>query len=106
MRTSFGVPSRGKPEAQLLAGNLLSGIPAQAIETLRPGLADAFSSRPYEAMEITPEEIVVVSDWAYARGTYTVDAGGKHLEGKFLTIFRRQGDGSWRIFRDIFNPNS
>lgn len=57
-------------------------------------------------MQITPEEVVIVSDWAYACGTYTVDAGGKHLEGKFLTIFRREGDGSWRIFRDIFNPNS
>lgn len=82
------------------------GVPARGIETLRPALADVFASRPYEAMEITPEEIVVTGDWAYSRGNYTVDAGGSHLEGKFLTIFRRQDDGGWRIYRDIFNPNS
>jgi ketosteroid isomerase-like protein len=28
------------------------------------------------------------------------------LEGKFLTIFRRQDDGTWRIYRDAFNFNS
>jgi len=28
------------------------------------------------------------------------------LEGKFLTIFRKHDDGSWRIYRDAFNFNS
>ena len=82
------------------------GVPARGIDTLRPVLANVFATRPYEAMEINPEEIVVTGDWAYSRGTYSVDAGGSHLEGKFLTIFRRQDDGSWRIYRDIFNLNA
>lgn len=82
------------------------GVPARSIDTLRPVLADVFTKRPYEAMEISTEEIVVTGDWAYCRGTYSVDAGGKQIKGKFLTIFRRQDDGNWRIYRDIFNLNA
>jgi len=61
-------------------------------------------------MEINPEEIVVSGDIAYSLGTYASDrlnAEGKeiHLEGKFMTILKRQDDDSWKIYRDIFNAN-
>jgi ketosteroid isomerase-like protein len=53
---------------------------------------------------------VVSGDWAWARGTYGVDgeAGGNafHVDGKFLTILKRQDDGSWKIYRDAFKSNS
>lgn len=48
---------------------------------------------------------------AFARGTYSVKrtpvAGGETVEtdGKYMTIFKRQADGSWKIYRDIFNSN-
>lgn len=65
---------------------------------------------------IAIEEITVAGDFAYARGTYTLDSapregdrgggnGGTHVDGKYTTIFQRQADGSWKIFRDIFNSN-
>ena len=82
------------------------GMPARRIETVRPILADRWAAKPRDAMKITPEEIVVTGDWAYSRGTYTTDAGDSHFEGKFMTIHLRQEDGSWRIYRDIFNPNN
>lgn len=81
------------------------GVPARSIESLRPKLAEAWAASPRDAMEIAPEEIVVTDDWAYTRGTYTADAADGHFEGKFVTILRRQNDGTWRIYRDIFNPN-
>ncbi len=81
------------------------GMPARLIESLRPVLAEAWAANPRDAMEIIPEEIVVAGDWAYSRGIYTTDSGDANFEGKFMTILRRQEDGSWRIFRDIFNPN-
>lgn len=62
-------------------------------------------------MNIDPQEITVLGDWAYTRGMYTVDStptgGGAtgHVDGKFMTILRRQADGSWKIYRDIFNSN-
>ncbi len=81
------------------------GMPARSIESLRPKLPDAWAASPRDAMEIAPEEIVVTDGWAYTRGTYTADAADSHFEGKFMTILRRQNDGTWRIYRDIFNPN-
>jgi uncharacterized protein (TIGR02246 family) len=63
-------------------------------------------------MHIRTEELRTAGDWAFARGMYTATltpkAGGAAIpiDGKFLTIFLRQADGSWRIYRDIFNSNT
>lgn len=78
------------------------GAPAVDFATFAPGTPARFANPP-DAMEITSEEVVVAGDWAFSRGTFTVNNA---LEGKFLTIFRRQDDGTWRIYRDAFNFNS
>lgn len=63
------------------------------------------------AFRIDAKEITLLGDWAYSRGLYTVSAvkqdGSETVmtDGKFMTILRRQDDGSWRIYRDIFNSN-
>jgi uncharacterized protein (TIGR02246 family) len=63
-------------------------------------------------MRIRTEEVHTAGDWAFARGMYaatlTPKAGGAAIpiDGKFLTILLRQADGSWRIYRDIFNSNT
>jgi len=62
-------------------------------------------------MTINPLEIVVNGSWAFSRGTYTQDLKAKssgkisHVDGKFLTIFKKQADGAWKIYRDCFNSN-
>ncbi|MBF9058444.1 DUF4440 domain-containing protein [Rhodobacterales bacterium HKCCSP123] len=78
------------------------GVPAVDYATFAPGTPERFADAP-DSMNIMAEEVVVAGDWAYSRGTFTVNDA---VEGKFLTIFRRQDDGSWRIFRDAFNFNS
>ena len=78
------------------------GVPAVAFETFAPGTPDRFANPP-SSMEMIAEEVVVTDDWAYSRGTFNVN---KAIEGKFLTILRRQDDGSWRIYRDSFSMNS
>lgn len=78
------------------------GVPAVDFATFAPGTPERFANPP-ASMEIKPEEIVVTGDWAYSRGTFTVNDA---VEGKFLTIFRRQDDGTWRIYRDAFNMNA
>lgn len=78
------------------------GAPAMDYETFAPGTAANFTSGP-TAMEVNAEEIVVTDEWAYSRGTFMVNDAD---EGKFLTIFKRQNDGSWRIYRDSFSMNS
>ena len=78
------------------------GFPAVDFATFAPGTPERFS-KPPASMEIMSEEVVVTDDWAFSRGTFTVNDA---VEGKFLTIFRRQEDGSWRIYRDSFSMNS
>ncbi len=65
----------------------------------------------YEEMVINNEEVEVSGDLGVARGTYSLllipRAGGDNIpiEGKYLTIFKRQPDGTWKIYRDAFNSS-
>ncbi len=62
-------------------------------------------------MTISPQEITILGDYAYSSGSYVFDLAEKgsdewmHIDGKFLTILRRQADGSWKIWRDCYNAN-
>ena len=62
--------------------------------------------------DITIDETVVAGDWAFSRGVWisrlTPKGEGQALliDGKFVTIFRRQSDGGWKIYRDIHNSNT
>ena len=86
------------------------GSPARDRKALDAGVPKSFAATPTSSMNINPEEIVVTGDWAYSRGTYDADRTVKgkdvHIDGKFLTILKRQADGSWKIYRDMSNSNS
>ncbi|MGP6088950.1 YybH family protein [Antarctobacter jejuensis] len=86
------------------------GMPARGKDVLTVGVPKAFAAMPASAMDISPVETVIMGDWAFSRGTYTaaITSGGNAvaLDGKFMTIFRRQDDGAWLIYRDIFNANN
>lgn len=62
-------------------------------------------------MTIDTQEVIDAGDYAFARGLYRYTgrpaAGGDSfsVDGKFLTVFKRQPDGGWKIFRDSFNSN-
>ncbi len=78
---------------------------------IREKLRDVLAHFRFD-MRIRTEEVRTAGDWAFARGTYaatlTPKTGGPAIpiDGKFLTIFLRQADSSWRIYRDIFNSNT
>lgn len=61
---------------------------------------------------IVQHEIVAFGDYGYVRGTYSysfksaIDAQPISFAGKYLTICRRQTDGTWRIYRDAFNADA
>jgi len=65
-------------------------------------------------MSIKVEDAQVAGDFGFAHGTFFVSVtpkgGGavKSKVGKYLTIFKKQADGSWKIYRDSvsFNPAS
>jgi len=58
----------------------------------------------------TTASVDVAGDYAIEAGTFDVTAtpkGGKptHSTGKYLTVWKKQADGSWKIYRDINNSD-
>ena len=78
---------------------------------IEKGIRESYQALDWEKFTIYLEQVQVADDWGFARGTYsasiTPKAGGEtaFIDGKYLTIFKQQPDGSWKIFRDCFNSN-
>jgi len=60
---------------------------------------------------VSDRNVVVIGDWAFERGSFvwavSPAAGGETTEdqGRFLAIWRRQPDGSWKVAHDIWNSS-
>ena len=58
------------------------------------------------------EDIQVDGDLAYTRGTAsgtrTLKAGGEsfNIQSKWMAVYKRQADGSWKVIADIFNRDN
>lgn len=63
-------------------------------------------------MAVYPDEVQVLGEQAYTHGSYEfvmapMEGGDStQVKGKFLTILRRQADGSWKIAVDCFNHDA
>jgi uncharacterized protein (TIGR02246 family) len=63
------------------------------------------------AVTVSDRDVIVTGDWAIEHGNYdwTVAplAGGteQREQGRFVAIYRRQPDGSWKLARDIWNSS-
>jgi len=79
-------------------------------EELRANFRPIFDNTTSE-MALYPEETQVDGNFGFARGTYTLlvtpNEGGEPflIDGKYLTICKRQADGSWKISHDCYNSN-
>lgn len=65
---------------------------------------------PMKDLRIAPREIVGRGDLAYVVGAYslTVVLPGTPAaadSGKYIEIWQKQSDGSWKLVRDIFNSD-
>jgi len=65
---------------------------------------------PLSNFQVQSLEIEGQGDLAYDRGTYSMTVtppGAAPIEdhGKYLTICRKQADGSWKIAREMFNSD-
>ena len=88
------------------------GVPAfEGITEITASITAQHGASDFEQFKIINKEVEVQGNLGFARGNYsfaaTPKSGGEQMrfEGKYLTIFKRQGDGSWKIYRDCFNPN-
>jgi uncharacterized protein (TIGR02246 family) len=60
--------------------------------------------------QATKVEVAKSGDLAYVSGTYeetTTDASGKPMKdhGKYVEIFKKQADGTWKVVVDIWNSD-
>jgi ketosteroid isomerase-like protein len=65
---------------------------------------------PITAFELKTEEVEGTADLAYVRGRYTLTmsppgAAAIADSGKYLEIWRKQSDGSWKSMRDMFSSD-
>ncbi len=79
---------------------------------LRDRKQKSANKREYVTQNIMLEDAQVAGDFGFAHGTYTTSykpkGGGvtRSSEGKFLTIFKKQANGSWKIYRDSVSSNA
>ncbi len=81
-------------------------------EQIREAMKPAFDQMTLD-ITITIEDAKVYGDLGLTRCKYTLDmtpkAGGETIhamrDGKALTLYERQSDGSWKIVYDCFNSN-
>ncbi len=63
-------------------------------------------------LTISSEEVEVAGDWAFDRGSFTMKltpkGDGEPMEdrGKYIVILEKQGDGAWKIGREVWNSNN
>ena len=57
-------------------------------------------------------EVRILDEWAFERGDYTIaldsKAGGLSMKdaGKYITLYKREPSGTWRMARDIWNSSN
>ncbi len=78
---------------------------------LRSRNTAAISAATYSNVAISNLDVRSDGDLAIASGVYTMDIAPKdgsdpwQLDAKYLSVFERQQDGSWKLIRDAFSPN-
>lgn len=61
---------------------------------------------------LTVDEVRTLGDWAFERGGYAITlnpaAGGPSMQdsGKYITIYARSPNDTWKMARDIWNSNN
>jgi len=89
-------------------------VPFQAPETtpdaIRAGFQALFDD-PNGSLVFTPENLILPSsaDYAISEGAYAASFSGPNGErvtsnGRYMTIWRLQDDGSWKIIREVSTP--
>jgi uncharacterized protein (TIGR02246 family) len=86
--------------------------PGGEMLTGRKAIAEHFAHYPkLEKLQSKRIEITGNADLAYAIGSFSFEMTGPNAtkplfeRGKYIEIWRRQADGSWKITRDIWNSS-
>ena len=88
---------------------LFPGTRASSKDILRKTTPARFKAVPVNASSIETDDITMAGEYAFAHGHFilerVVDGVPVPFDGKFLTILKKQADGTWKIYRDCSNSN-
>lgn len=90
---------------------MLSEMPAMRGEAaIREGFQGWLSEVTVTDFALTTGDVMVADDLAIETGTYTMTVKPKTGaastdKGKFMTVWKRQPDGTWKLIRDIANSD-
>jgi uncharacterized protein (TIGR02246 family) len=90
-------------DATLLPENA-PAVTGDGVKTFWTGFTKSLSG---VKAELNTNSIEGQGDLAYATGTYRLTPKGatKAMEGKWVTVNKKQSDGSWKMLVDIWNEN-
>jgi ketosteroid isomerase-like protein len=68
----------------------------------------AMSSAPGFSLTWTPNkaDVAGTGDIGYTAGAYEMAMGGATDKGKYITVWKKQTDGQWKVMEDIFNSDA
>ncbi len=89
-------------DSAVLAPNQPAVRGKQAIETLFKGMIEEIGG----TASIESVEVADAGDLAYQWATYSLEGREQSDTGKFVEIYNRQPDGSWKIRLTIFNSDN
>lgn len=85
----------------------------QGTEAITQGLRGMFEQVSLPAMALNISDLTVSGEYAFEHGSYewTIQpkaAGAPAMpdKGKYLSVWQRQADGSWKLLRDIWNTDT
>ena len=92
---------------------MMSGSPAaRGHEAIAKSFAGMGSAMKLSAFKLQTQDVIVAGDYAIETGSYEMTAqpvakGAKpaHDVGKYLVLWKKQADGSYKILRDIANSD-
>jgi uncharacterized protein (TIGR02246 family) len=97
------------PEVELLPTDAPPIVGSAGYAAMLEGI---FATDTFKIDVLSPSTIEVAGDWAWARYDYVIHRtpiGSEQTfsaERKFLDVLRRQADGSWGVYRHIWNYNT
>ena len=90
---------------------LLSNAPTMTgKDAIRAGMKDVIADPSFALDLKTVKVYVSKDDLAYSRGTYSVKATDSKTKkvmaetGRYVEVYKKQADGSWKIVEDINSP--
>ena len=85
--------------------------PGMPVETGAAAIRETFTkmgAAPGFALQWTPTkaEVSASGDLGSTAGTYEMTMGGVAEKGKYVTVWKKQPDGAWKVTDDIFNTDA